>query len=138
MKTLAEMIDTPDVGDLTLEEATVLHATAISGLQAELSDGGIWNPRASGGSCKTCAIVDRLLSCLAQAMGAHYRLRYWTAQNGYATTLPTRMILQNYTLGSMLLRELVDMLSLAIEYSEEWKWAKEEENNAAFEPADER
>lgn len=121
------MLAVDDVGTLTLEEGMELYAMAISGLQDELSAGRIWTPRVSGASCKTFAAVDRLLCCLSQATGALYRLRYWTAQNGYATGLPMSTILQNYTLGSILLRELIDVLSLAIEYTEEWRELHEQE-----------
>jgi hypothetical protein len=133
MRTVEEMLEIQDVGDLTLEEGTALYAMAISGLQDDLSAGGIWTPRKSGASCKTFATVDRLLSCLSQATGAHYRLRFWTAQNGYAIGLPMSTILQNYTLGSILLRELIDVLSLAVEYMHEWRELHEQEKNGAHE-----
>lgn len=122
------MLAVQDTGDLTLEEAMALYAMAISGIQEELSDGGIWTPRASGVLSKTCAVVDRLLSCLSQATGAHSRLRYWMAQNGYAIGLPVSQILQNFTLGSMLARELIDVLALAVDYSYEWRGLLAQEN----------
>lgn len=128
MKTLEEMLTVDDVGTLTLEEGMELYAAAISGIRDELLDGGIWTPRVSGALCKTFVILDRLLSYLAQATGAHSRLRYWMAQNGYATGLPMELILRNYTHGSILLRELIDALSLAIEYAEEWREKRAEEN----------
>lgn len=129
MRNLEEMLAVLDVGDLTLEETLTLNEAAISGIMEELLAGEIWKQRASGDSCKVCATVDQLLYSHGLATVAHYRLRYWTAQNGYATGLPLRTILQNYTLGSVLLRELIDQLSLAIEYVGDWRHQVTEEDN---------
>lgn len=138
MKSLEEMRAAQDAGELTLEEDLELNAMVIGELQGELLAGGIWMPRALGDLSKTFAITDRLLSCLGQAITAHYRLRYWMAQNGYATGLPIRMILQNYTLGGTLLRELIDFLELTVEYAMEWRAATDDAKNAESELADER
>lgn len=130
MRNLEELLEIQDAGNLTLEEDLAMTGMAISAVQDALSDGQIWTRRESGDLSKMCAIVDQLLSYLGQATVAHSRLRFWMAQNGYATGLPIRTILQNYTLGSILLRELIDALSLALGYAEEWNYMRAEESNA--------
>jgi hypothetical protein len=116
MKSLEEMLKVADVGTLTLEEVLELYGTALDAFREELFAGPIWTRRPSGASLQMCAIVDQALSYLAQAMGAHSRLQYWTGQNGYAIGLPQKQLLQSYTHGSILLRELIDALAEGLEY----------------------
>lgn len=119
MEKLLEKSEQSGALSLTLDEQMQIADAALEMLGDVAFAGATLTRTKLGASSSLCVIMDALLSYHAQATGVRSRLRYWMAMNDYASGHTTKQVLATYTLGSVLLRELIDTLFLACDASTE-------------------
>lgn len=95
---------------LTLEDALVL-IQRVCLIEATLEyNGPTLIQMKSGASSASYALAAAVSFWVRRLMGAHSALQFWSGTNGFARTLPLRRILTSYTLGQMLVMEMLTAL----------------------------
>lgn len=94
---------------LTLVEHLALAERVIDDLELTISLGEMWMQKKSDVSYSASEALAQVSYCHKRLMAVRSQLQYWTASNGYATTLPASKLLTSWCAGSVLLMALIDV-----------------------------